>query len=410
MTYARCVRTRTPDAIDIGGVDLTQPETYMSGVPHEAFARLRTEAPVSWHPEPDGAGFWVLTRHADIVTVSRDSETYSSWLGGMMIADVAPEHLGQMRMMMIMMDPPEHTKLRLLINKGFTPRHVQRLHDRINGMARSIVDQVAPRGGCDFVTDVSGELPSMVIADLMGIPLDHGRMLYDLTEQMHTGDHRDGVDPQTEMFAYAQEVATRKRAEPGDDIASALLAAEIDGRRLTDIEFNLFFMLLINAGGDTTRNLVANGMLALLEHRDQLDRLRADPALLPSAVEELLRFVPPVLMFRRTTTRDVELGGVPIAAGEKVVMFYPAANRDPAVFADPDRLDIGRHPNPHVGFGGGGSHFCLGANLARVEITAMFEQVIERLPDLELAAAPEPLHSAFIWGPHRMPVTFSPVI
>ncbi len=400
--------TGTANAIDIGGVDLTQPETYMSGVPHAAFARLRAEAPVSWHPEPDGPGFWVLTRHADTVTVSRDSETYSSWLGGMMIADMAPAQLDQMRLMMIIMDPPDHTKLRLLINKGFTPRHVKRLHDRITDMARDIVDAVAPRGECDFVTDVSGELPSMVIADLMGIPLDHGRMLYDLTEQMHTGDHREGVDPQAEMFAYAQGVANRKRAEPGDDIASALLAADVDGRRLSDLEFNLFFLLLINAGGDTTRNLVANGLLTLLENRDQLDLLRADPALLPGAVEECLRFVPPVLMFRRTATTDVELSGVPIAAGEKVVMFYPAANRDPAVFADPERFDITRHPNPHVGFGGGGTHFCLGANLARVEITALFEQVLSRLPDLELAAPPEPLHSAFIWGPHRMPVRFTP--
>ena len=244
--------TRPPDALEIGGVDLTLAETYMGGVPHAAFARLRAEAPIAWHPEPDGGpGFWVLTRHADTLTVSRDSATFSSWAGGMMIADSPPEQLDQMRLMMIIMDPPEHTKLRLLVNKGFTPRHVQRLHDRISEMAREIVDGVAPHGRCDFVTDVSGELPSMVIAELMGIPLADGRRLYDLTEQMHTGDHREGVDPQAEMFAYAQEVATAKRAEPADDIASALLAAEVDGRRLTDIEFNLFFMLLINAGGDT---------------------------------------------------------------------------------------------------------------------------------------------------------------
>ena len=400
---------RSADALAIGGVDLTLAETYMGGVPHDAFARLRAEAPVAWHPEPDGGpGFWALTGHAETLAVSRDSATFSSWIGGMMIADSPPEQLEQMRLMMIIMDPPEHTKLRLLVNKGFTPRHVQRLHDRISEMAREIVDAVAPRGRCDFVTEVSGELPSMVIAELMGIPLADGRRLYDLTEQMHTGDHREGVDPQAEMFAYAQEVATAKRSAPADDIASALLAAEVDGRRLTDIEFNLFFMLLINAGGDTTRNLVANGMLALLEHRDQLERLRAHPELLPTAVEELLRLVPPVLMFRRTATREVELGGATIAEGDKVVMFYPAANRDPSVFDDPDRLDIARDPNPHVAFGGGGAHFCLGANLARVEIAAMFEEVLPRLADLELDGDPEPLHSAFIWGPRRMPVRFTP--
>jgi cytochrome P450 len=398
------------DAIDLGGTDLTKAATYMAGVPHDAFALLRAVAPVAWHREDDGPGFWALTGHRDSITVSRDSDTFSSWAGGMMIADSDPASLEQMRMMMIIMDPPEHTKLRLLINKGFTPRHVQRLHDRISEMAREIVDTVAPIGECDFVTQVSGELPSMVIADLMGIPLDHGRMLYELTEQMHTNIDRpeNTNDAQAQMFAYAQELAARKRNEPGDDIASALLASEVDGRQLTDLEFNLFFMLLINAGGDTTRNLVANGMLTLLDNRDQLELLRDNPALLPTAVEEMLRYVPPVLMFRRTATRDTELSGVPIAAGEKVVMFYPAANRDPAVFADPDRFDVTREPNPHVAFGGGGAHFCLGANLARVEIRAMFEQVLWRLPDLELAGPVEPLHSNFIWGPHRMPVRFTP--
>jgi cytochrome P450 len=227
---------------------------------------------------------------------------------------------------------------------------------------------------------------------------------------MHTNvDNASGSgDAQAQMFGYAQELAARKRDEPGDDIASALLAAEVDGRKLTDLEFNLFFMLLINAGGDTTRNLVANGMLTLLDNRDQLELLRSNPDLLNTAVEEMLRYVPPVLMFRRTVTRDTELSGMPIAAGEKVVMFYPAANRDPAVFADPDRFDITRDPNPHVAFGGGGAHFCLGANLARVEIRAMFEQVLWRLPDLELAGPVEPLHSNFIWGPHRMPVRYTP--
>jgi cytochrome P450 len=397
------------DAIEVGGVDLTKASTYMAGVPHEAFARLRAVAPVAWHREENGPGFWALTGHRDALVVSRDSETFSSWLGGMMIADSDPIHLDQMRQMMIIMDPPDHTKLRLLINKGFTPRHVQRLHDRISDMARDIVDGVAPLGACDFVTQISGELPSMVIADLMGIPLDHGRMLYALTEQMHTNGPSDQGNAQAQMFGYAQELAARKRQQPGDDIASALLAAEVDGRKLTDLEFNLFFMLLINAGGDTTRNLVANGMLALLDNRDQLELLRTNPSLLPSAVEEMLRYVPPVLMFRRTTTRDTELSGVPIAAGQKVVMFYAAANRDPSVFADPDRFDITRDPNPHVAFGGGGAHFCLGANLARVEIRAMFEQVLWRLPDLELAGEVEPLNSNFIWGPHRMPVRYSPV-
>ena len=397
-----------PDhAIDL--LDLAHVEA--GGPPYELFARLRRESPVHRHAEQGGPGFWAVTRYDDVVEVSRDSATWSSYTGGTMIADATPEQLFVVRQMMLNMDPPQHTKLRALINKGFTPRMVTHLHGRIGELARAIVDRVAPQGACDFVTEVAGELPSYVIAELMGIPLDDGRELYRLTERMHTADRSpEGIASGTqaifEMLSYANGIRAAKRERPANDIASTLLAAEVDGEKLTDLEFDMFFLLLINAGGDTTRNLVAGGMLELLRRPDVLRSLRDEPRLLPGAIEEMLRFCSPVVHFRRTATRDVVLGGQPIAAGEKVVVFYASANRDETVFSDPDTFDIGRSPNEHVAFGGGGVHYCLGANLARVEIRAMFTEVLSRLHDMELAGPVERLRSNFINGPRHMPVRF----
>lgn len=393
-------------------IDLLDLAHYEKGPPHELFARLRREAPVYRHPERDGPGFWAVTRYADVVRVSRDAETFSSFQGGTMVQDPPPEQLFVIRQMMLNMDPPQHTKLRALINKGFTPRMVERLRARIGELARAIVDRVAARGECDFVTDVAGELPSYVIAELMGIPLEDGRELYRLTERMHTAaptpeGMADAQRAIFEMMSYANGIREEKRARPANDIASTLLAAELDGEKLTDLEFDMFFLLLINAGGDTTRNLVAGGMLALIDHPEERRVLATDSSLLPSAIEEMLRFTSPVVHFRRTATRDTELGGVEIAAGDKVVVFYASANRDEQVFTEPDRFDVRRSPNEHVAFGGGGVHYCLGANLARVEIRALFEQVLSRMPDLELAGPVERLRSNFISGPRRMPVRFT---
>jgi cytochrome P450 len=400
-------------AMNLADVDLLDLAGYRDGPPHALYGRLRAEDPVHWHPESSGPGFWALTRYDDVVRVSRDPAAFSSELGGTMVADSPPEQLQVIRLMMLNMDPPAHTKLRALINKGFTPRMVERLRERIAELAAQIVDRVAGRGECDFVADVAGELPSYVIAELTGIPLEDGRELYRLTERMHTtaDTQEDQANAQAavgEMMSYSHGLRVAKRAHPGEDIASRLLDAEIDGERLSDLEFDMFFMLLINAGGDTTRNLVAGGMLALIDHPDERARLAADPSLLPSAIEEMLRWVTPVVHFRRTATRQAEIRGRRIGAGDKVVVFYASANRDEAVFADPERFDIGRSPNEHVAFGGGGAHFCLGANLARVEIRALFEQVLVRLPDLALAGPVERLHSNFINGPRRMPVRFTP--
>jgi cytochrome P450 len=334
---------------------------------------------------------------------------WSSQATGVFFDVPAPEDSYQLSLMMLTMDPPRHTALRALVSRGFTPRRVARLNQHIGEMARQIVDDVAGRGECDFVNDIAGALPSYVIAELLGIPLEDGRRLYELTEIMNTGligDPRT-TQAQMQMFSYAGALTERKRAEPGDDIATALLQAEVDGQRLTDLEFNLFFLLLINAGGDTTRNLVAAGTLALLEHPAEHARLVADPALLPTAIEEMLRYTSPVTVFTRTATIDTELRGVAVRPGDRVALFYPSANRDEAVFVDPDRFDVSRDPNPHLAFGGGGTHFCLGASLARLEAAAIFPEILARLKNLEPAGPVERVRSTLMNGIRSMPVQFT---
>jgi cytochrome P450 len=316
--------------------------------------------------------------------------------------------------MMLSMDPPQHERYRRLVSRGFTPRQAQLLRQRIEELAREIVDEVAGRGECDLVAEVAGRLPSGLIAELMGIPRTDGERLYELTEIMHTTD-RNVVSEErqfeaiTEMLTYADEVARQKRARPAEDIASTLVQAEIDGDGLTDSEFQWFFLLLVNAGGDTTRNLVTAGMQQLFDHPDQRERLQADlETLLPTSVEEMLRYTSPVSSFRRTAMADTAIRDQPIAAGDKVVVFYGSANRDEDVFAEPDRFDVGREPNPHLAFGGGGAHLCLGIHVARIEIAALLRELLTRLPDLSPAGEAERLASSFIVGYHRLPVKYTP--
>ena len=398
------------DAISIGGVDLADPDTYVSGMPFEAFRKLRRRAPVAWHPYKEGPGFLALTGYDEVLAVSRDSATWSSQAAGVFFEIPRPEDEYQLALIMLTMDPPRHTKLRSLVSKGFTPRQVAKLNNHIADMARQIVDDVVERGECDFVNDIAGALPSFVIAELLGIPLEDGRKLYELTAIMNSGLVRDShiEQAQMQMFQYGTELAARKRAVPGDDIATSLLQAEVDGERLTDLEFNMFFLLLINAGGDTTRNLVAAGILALMEHPAEQARLAADPSLLPTAILEMLRYTSPVTVFVRTATKDTELRGKPVKSGDRAAMFYPSANRDETHFADPERFDIGRAPNPHLAFGGGGTHFCLGANLARVEAAAIIPEVLSRMKDLELAGPVERVRSTLMNGIRSMPVRFTP--
>src|SRR5665213_3365905 len=331
-----------------------------------------------------------------------------------MIPDPPPGQTGALgeATMMLMMDPPQHTAFRKLIRAEFTRPAAAERGLRLHDLARQIVDAVIEKGECDFVAEVAGEMPSYVIAELMGLPLDDGRELYKLTEIIHTAPETlppgAGGEAVGKMFEYGARLIAEKRARPGDDLASKLLACEVDGRRLEDMEFLLFFLLLVDAGGDTTRNLLSAGLLALFDNPDQLVWLKADlPGRVASAREELLRYTAPVIYMRRTAKHDTLLGGEQIQEGQKVVMYFGSANRDPDKFAQPDVLDLSRTPNEHVAFGTG-PHGCLGQHIARIEIDAILMEVLTRMHDLEIVGAPEWLPSNFISGPKHLPVRFKP--
>lgn len=398
-------------------VDLLSVDSYAGSQPVDQFAWLREHDPVHWHDEPDGRGFWAVTRYEDVKTVGRDHERFSS-NPTIMIADESTS--GGMtgdHVMMLMADPPVHTRMRRLVSRRFTPRAATALEPRVRELAGRIVDAVIERGACDLVTDLAGEMPSFVIADILGIPLDEGRELYHLTEALHSSEevvsHEQRQQAAMQMYLHSQRVWADKRAHPTDDLASLIAHGEIAGEPVDEIDFFLWFMLLVDAGGDTTRNLVGAGFQALFEHPDQLARLRddvvrGDGSLMPRAIEELLRWTSPVIYMRRTATAATDLAGRSIAEGDKVVMYYGAANRDPAVFDDPETLDLGRSPNPHVSFGGGGPHYCLGAHLARIEIAALVREMLMRLDGLAPAGEPTWMPSNFIFGPTSLPVTFTP--
>jgi cytochrome P450 len=403
--------------MELKDVDVYDPDSFVHGVPHEMFATLRREAPVYKHPRPDGSHFWCVTRHADLVAINRDAKTFSSWLGGATL-DMNEEGLETQRMMMLNMDPPEHTKLRKIVNKGFTPRMIRELSDHLEEEARGIVDSIAEKGSCDFVAEVACELPLIAIAEFLGVPREERKRIFELSNRLIGFDdpefqtsREDAAVAAADLFGFAQELADEKRRHPDDDIVSILLTAEVDGERLSELEFNLFFMLLAVAGNETTRNAISHGMLALIEHPDQRQRLIDDPSLIDSAIEEILRWATPVMNFRRTTTVDTVIDDVEIPAGEPVAFWHMSANRDEAAIPDPFTFDIGRDPNEHtmhVAFGGGGPHFCLGANLARAEMKVMFQALLPRIPDMELAGPPRRLRSNFINGIKEMPVTFTP--
>ena len=391
-------------------IDLLSPASFAAGQPHDQFTWLRQHDPVHWHPEPgEGQGFWAVTRYADVKAVGRDAGSFSS-MPSIMIPDGVALDAGD-HTMMLTMDPPRHTAYRRLVAPEFIPRAARAMRPRIEQLARRIVDGVVERGdGCDLVTDVAGLMPSYVIAEMLGIPHEDGVALYELTEAIHAAPESQepgaALGAVLEMFNYAREVWEQRRAAPGDDLATTIAFASVDGEKLDLIDFNLFFLLLVDAGGDTTRNLVAGGMDALFSHPDQQAWLTADlDGRLAPATEELLRWVSPVVYMRRTATHDTTVAGTRIAAGDKVVMYYGSANRDPEAFgATADTLDLGRTPNEHVAFGGGGPHFCLGAHIARVEIAALLRELLTRVPDMEPAGPTEWLPSTFISGPKHLPV------
>ena len=401
-------------AVHLEGVELFDPDAYADGVPHETFARLRREAPVYRHEQPGAAPFWAVTRYRDIVAVSRDWATYSSERRGALLGEPPEEVLATQRLMMLNMDPPRHSKLRALVNKGFTPRMIAQLTGPVRRVCDELVDGVAERARCDFVTEVAAELPLQVIAELLGIPQSDRHQVFEWSNTMvgsddpeWRGSPEDAQNAAMSMYAYANELAVQRKDSPREDLVSVLMQAEVDGEQLTEMEFDLFFLLLAVAGNETTRNLISGGMLALIQHPEERRRLLDDRSLLDTAVEELLRWVTPVMQFQRTAQRDTEIAGVPIAEGERVALYYVSANRDEAVFDEPMRFDVGRSPNEHITFGAGGPHFCLGNSLARLEIRTMFDVLLERLPDIELDGPPRKLRSNFLNGLKSMPVRFS---
>jgi cholest-4-en-3-one 26-monooxygenase len=404
--------------VELSDINLVDPDVFVRGVPHDQFTFLRHEAPVFWHEDVHG-GFWALTKHDDVVHANRDSKLFSSYERSALYNVEDAESIAQLRLMMLNLDPPDHTKLRLIVNRGFTPRRIKELQQSLIDRSRGIVDAIAEKGECDFVTDVACELPLQAIADLIGIPQEDRHKVFDWSNRLVGAEDaefgntaEDSQSAAIELFMYAQELANDRRKNPRDDIVTDLINAHVDGESLDDMEFNSFFMLLAVAGNETTRNAISHSMLALMEHPEQRQLLLDDPSLLDGAVEEFLRWATPVMHFKRTAMQDTVMRGQKIKAGDRVMMWYSSANRDEDVFEDPFAFDIRRDPNLHTlhaAFGGGGAHFCLGANLARAEMRVIFDELLRRIPDMQLAGEPSRLRSNFINGLKHLPVTFTPV-
>ena len=400
---------------DIPAVDLSDSRSYVAGVPHQYLAWLRKNDPVHWQEEPTGPGFWAVTKYDDCVTVNRDFERFSSQRKGTMPFELTDDEIAQQSLMMLNMDPPLHTRYRRLVNKGFTPRMVRDLEESIHRTADRIIDSVCEKGEADFVTDISAELPLQVIAELLGVPHDDRHNMFNWSNRMVGSEDpeygltaEDALMAAMELYGYASELFGKKRIDPHGDLMSALTQVEVEGERLSDMELELFFLLLTVAGNETTRNLMSGALHAFFQFPDQWKRLLADRSLVPSAAEEMLRFVTPVMNFRRTATCDLELRGTEVKEGDKIVFFHTSANRDEDLFSEGDRFDVGRDPNPHIAFGGGGPHFCLGAHLARIEIRVMFEHLLDRLPDIHQNGDVQRLQSQFINGVKHLPVAFTP--
>ena len=407
--------------MQLSDVDLTDPDLFQRGTPHDMFALLRREAPVYLHPEKNGPGFWAITKHADLKTISKRPEVFSSAERGTLRDDPPPDALPLVRNIMLNMDPPRHRQYRNLVNKAFTPRMVNGLLGHVRSVVRGILNGVIERGECDFVEEVAAILPMEVICEMMGVPQEDRRRVYEIGNSMVGFDDPDlqpdgkpremapGAAQQAfgEMFVYANKLRDKALAHPSDDLATALLNAELEGEKLSEVDFNYFFLLLLIAGNETTRTVTTNGMIALLENPDQLEAVKRDPSLVDSAVEEILRFAPAVHAFRRQAMSDFEIRDQKIRAGDKVMLWYTSVNRDEEVFHDPQTFDVRRSPNDHLAFGIG-EHYCLGANLARMELREIFRGVLAHLHDMEMTAPPRRLRSTFINGVKEMRVRFRP--
>ena len=402
----------------LSNIDLTDVDIFQRGTPHQWFKELRQTEPVYWHEERDGPGFWCITKYEDLKHVSRSPSLFSSEVGGTQLRDPLPEEQELQRTsnfpIMLNMDPPHHVKFRRVVQRSFTPSYVREQEAHIRELARRIVNPVATRGEAEFVEDVASELPLQVICEMMGVLDEDRKEVFELTNRMIGFDDPELGDQeraqartsQIQMFGHAMKVAEKHRDQPADNLTSMLLHHELDGEKLTELEYCAFFLLLCVAGNETTRTVTSNGMQQLIAHPDQLQLLVDTPSLIPRAVEEILRYEPAVHHFRRTALEDTQIRDKMIRKGDKVVMWYPSANRDEEVFEDPDRFDVTRQPNDHLSFGIG-EHFCLGANLARLELTVIFEQIADRLREPEHSGPVRRLRSNFINGVKEMPIRFA---
>jgi cytochrome P450 len=416
------------DQIDLSDIEFwARPWEEREG----AFRLLRHERPLAFFEEPElppelsmimpkGPGYRAVTRHAHITEASRHPEIFRSGQGATSIPDM-PEEMLEFFGSMINTDNPRHARLRRIVSAAFNPRMIKSIEDRIEFVANDVIDRVAGQGGCDFVVEVAARLPLEIICDMMGIgAADYDTVFNASNVILSSGDPEyvpEGADPLLAFMTAAQqltmlmsELAEFRRGNPTDDVTSALINTNVDGEALTASEVASFFILLVVAGNETTRNAISHGLLALTEHPDQRALWQADPGgVAPTGVDEIVRWGTPVIWMRRTVAQDTVLGGEALHPGDKVILFYNSANRDEDVFDDPYTFDVRRHPNPHIGFGAAGPHFCLGAHLARQEIDVMFRQLFARLPDLQSVGAPDRLRSPFINGIKHLDCTFSPV-
>jgi|RhiMetdeSRZDD1v2_1073273.scaffolds.fasta_scaffold14279_6 cholest-4-en-3-one 26-monooxygenase len=406
----------------LSDIDIASPAVYEAGIPHESFRLLRDNAPVHWHEWTDRSrGFWAITRHEDIVAISRDPATYSSAAEHVLLVDLDPDEL-KARRSLLETDPPEHTRLRRLVSSAFTPGKVAEYEEATREIASGLLDDLIAEGGGDFVEAVSAPLPINVIVRILGIPEEDAPFMLELSDHLVEGTSGAELDPAAygnttplsllpfgspashALFEYGRKIGNERREHPRDDLVTRLVQAEVEGESLTDAEYCNFFQILVFAGNETTRTAISQGLHALIESPDELDRLRADRALIPSAVEEILRWATPIMYFRRTAMEDTEIRGVPIARGDKVVMWYVSGNFDDRVLDDPLRFDVGRGRSEHVTFGGTGPHYCLGAWLARLELKVLLEELLDRDVRFESAGPPARIRSNFVNGLRTLPV------
>jgi cytochrome P450 len=390
--------------------DFYSPDSYVGAVPHEALDELRARCPVSRQAHPDGGDYWLLTRHADVVDVSRRHKEFSSERAFVMIDDLPEDILEQVRGQLLGMDPPRHGPIRRLVISRFTRTMLEEMEPRIRQICQEIFDPVADGEERDFVNDLAGKLPTAVIGEMMGVPEDMWEQMRIWSDMATSADDPDlGASPEdvqqasVEMGTYGYQLACERKDRGGDDLTSLLVNVEVDGEKVSEVEFASLFVQITVAGNETTRGLLASGMQQLLDQPELYRQLESDPSLIPGAVEEMLRFCCPLHYFRRTATCPATIAGQAIEENDRVVMMYSAANRDPEVFEDPHRFDIHREENPHLAFGYG-IHLCLGANLARLEARVFFEEFFRTFSGIEQTGPVRRIRSNMVNGPKAMPV------